>query len=286
MFRLFMVLRQSLKLNIILSLFILITLIYLVVQTAHPGFYIVPLYLTAIGFPWKKGWVAVPVTIVLGLVKDYHFNLIPRNDIFKEYAVVSFVFSVVYLLGSQLKIAFDELERANDKLVMLYNQEKENANLDYLTGLGNRRFFELALDRELDIAQQGDSPLGLIMIDIDNFKLINDNYGHQIGDEVLKNVSNLIKNHTRGVDISCRYGGEEFAVILPGTDCLVIRDVAERIRSAVGNSQFFIDKKVLGVTISAGVSCFPKDAVTEENLIKTADERLYSAKKTGKNKVA
>lgn len=286
MLKQFVVLSQSLKLKIVGLLFVFMTLIYLVVRNAHPGFYILPLYLTAIGFPWKKGWVAVPIAIILGFVKDYYFGLVPLHDIFKEYVAVSCVFSVVYLLGAQLKIAFDKLTRVNDKLVMLYHREKENANMDYLTGLGNRRFFQLALDREIDIAQQTDPGLGLIIIDIDNFKQINDNYGHQVGDEVLKNVSNIIKKLTRGIDISCRYGGEEFAVILPGADYSVIRDVAERIRSSIANSQLFIDKKVIKVTISAGVSCYPQDALTEEKLVKTADERLYFAKKDGKNQVA
>lgn len=170
----------------------------------------------------------------------------------------------------------------------------EVAILDRLTGVHNREYFMKRLIQELERANRFQLPLSLLMIDIDNFKLVNDTLGHPQGDAVLKIVAKLIRKEVRAIDLVGRYGGEEFIVMLPetghgeeaasATGALV---VAERIRKAV-DDEFHGLQKPLNVTISVGVAVrrFPKDRDSDyRELLRLADEELYRAKTTGKNKV-
>jgi diguanylate cyclase (GGDEF)-like protein len=124
------------------------------------------------------------------------------------------------------------------------------------------------------------------MMDIDNFKAFNDTYGHQLGDEVLKNVARTIKNISRAVDVPARYGGEEFVLILPETDTIGALVAAEKIRRAVEELEISHEMEDLHVTISLGVATFPTQADNKESLIKSADGALYTAKRKGKNRSA
>ncbi|MEI7905598.1 MAG: sensor domain-containing diguanylate cyclase [Candidatus Firestonebacteria bacterium] len=158
---------------------------------------------------------------------------------------------------------------------------------DGLTGLYNHRYFQDMLRGELESANNNSEPLSLIYLDIDNFKNLNDTYGHQYGDKVLQDIGQIMR---RTIDTSCiaaRYGGEEFAVILPDTSKAEAAAVAETIREGVENHIFeeLQGKERQKVTVSVGVSSFPDDALNNIALIETADKRLYSAKKSGKNKV-
>jgi diguanylate cyclase (GGDEF)-like protein len=124
------------------------------------------------------------------------------------------------------------------------------------------------------------------MMDIDDFKRFNDTYGHQLGDNILREVARTIKKSSRAVDIPARYGGEEFVLILPETDQLGAMVAAEKIRRSVGEMKIPYEKEKLRVTISLGVATFPNQAVDKESLIKSADEALYLAKRKGKNRVS
>ncbi|MFH2137017.1 MAG: diguanylate cyclase [Candidatus Omnitrophota bacterium] len=168
----------------------------------------------------------------------------------------------------------------------LYGEVKNLAITDGLTNLFNHRYFQTQLQTEVARVQRYPHPLSLIMFDIDSFKQFNDTYGHPMGDLVLSQIGKTIKKTVRKVDIACRYGGEEFAVILPETKIKEAIVVAEKIRLAVEKMKFETGKesKKEKMTISGGVAEFSK-GMTKEEFVTLADDALYEAKSTGKNKI-
>ena len=165
-----------------------------------------------------------------------------------------------------------------------YAKILQYATLDALTGLNNRRQFEVRLKQEIATTKRQKNPLCAMMIDIDFFKKVNDTYGHASGDTVLRTVASIIKEHLRESDIPSRYGGEEFAVLLPYTHIDEAQIVGERLRKAVENTPVPIDKKNINVTISMGLAEFNPEE-TGENLFERADKALYEAKESGRNRV-
>ena len=157
------------------------------------------------------------------------------------------------------------------------------ATTDGLTGLYNHRVFQQKLTEELKRSERHDTPLSLLLTDIDFFKKVNDTYGHPVGDFVLKGVSRILQNEIRDIDIAARYGGEEFVVILPGTDSLGAKNIAERLRKAIMAETFSSDNRTLKVTTSIGIATVPADARTKEELIEKTDQALYHAKHNGRN---
>jgi diguanylate cyclase (GGDEF)-like protein len=157
---------------------------------------------------------------------------------------------------------------------------------DGLTGLFNRHFLEIALERELARAIRRKGSVAVLMIDVDHFKKLNDQYGHSAGDAVLKEVARTFSHNVRTEDLVCRYGGEEFTVILPDITPEATFDRAQIIRTAVANLRTQIDNDLYGnVTISIGAAVFPKDGETPESMLRHADAALYRAKRDGRNKV-
>jgi len=169
---------------------------------------------------------------------------------------------------------------------LLYGEVKNLAITDGLTGLYNHRYFQKNINSEVTRVRRYLRPLSLMMFDIDFFKNFNDTYGHPMGDLVLKEISKAIKKNVRKVDIACRYGGEEFAVILPETKIKDTILVAEKIRSSVEKIRFNTGRgiKKEKVTISGGVAQF-KSGMTKVDFIRCADDSLYKAKTEGKNKI-
>lgn len=165
-----------------------------------------------------------------------------------------------------------------------YSKVLQYATLDALTNLNNRRQFEVRLKQEIAITKRQKNPLCAMMIDIDFFKKVNDTYGHASGDAVLRTVASIIKEHLRESDIPSRYGGEEFAVLLPYTHIEEAKIVGERLRKAVEETPIPIDKKNINVTISMGLAEFSPQE-TGEDLFKRADSALYEAKEGGRNRV-
>lgn len=157
---------------------------------------------------------------------------------------------------------------------------------DPLTGLFNVRHFRTALDVELERTVRTGSPTSLMMIDLDHFKKVNDKWGHEVGNKVLKLTARIIKQVTRQLDIQCRYGGEEFVVILPSTNLILASQVAERFRQRLEETEIDIGDETLKVTASVGIAVrSANEKGTALALIKEADACLYKAKDSGRNKV-
>lgn len=181
-------------------------------------------------------------------------------------------------LLDRLKKNAAELERVNGSL-------RDLANRDGLTGLYNHRYFREALERELARSERGGGKLSLVFIDIDHFKQFNDTHGHLAGDQLLRELSQILRLQIREASLVARYGGDEFVLMLPDTGRDGAQTMAERIRSAVERHPFDGAASELHqtVTLSGGVATFPDDAADDKTLIECADRALYRAKSAGRN---
>ncbi|MFA5094143.1 MAG: sensor domain-containing diguanylate cyclase [Candidatus Omnitrophota bacterium] len=169
----------------------------------------------------------------------------------------------------------------------LYEETVHQANTDMLTRLWNHGYFQYSLTEDLKKAYESRKPLSLIMFDIDNFKNYNDTLGHQMGDQLLRDVARILKATCDGKGTVSRYGGEEFAVVLPGISKDPAYQIGEVLRQAIEGFQFKGQEvqPTKNLTISAGIATYPEDALDKEKLIYLADMALYEAKRTGKNRV-
>jgi diguanylate cyclase (GGDEF)-like protein len=161
---------------------------------------------------------------------------------------------------------------------------RSQAIRDPLTGLFNRRYMEETLERELNRVKRQGAPLGVIMMDLDHFKQYNDTYGHSAGDDLLSALGSLIKSQIREEDIACRYGGEEFLLILPGTSMEVTLERAEILRQAVQEMHLRY-RSLKPITLSLGVAVYPDHGDTGLEIIQAADAALYRAKQAGRDRV-
>ena len=164
-------------------------------------------------------------------------------------------------------------------------ETRKISRTDGLTGLFNRRFFDEALEGEINRAQRYDGSFTLIFFDLDNFKKLNDTQGHQAGDLTLKRVAEIMILEKRTEDIACRYGGEELVLILPEAQKINALVIAERIRQKLEEAELEFEGKSFGVTLSGGVASYPLDAQDTKSLIHAADIALYQAKENGKNRI-
>lgn len=178
-------------------------------------------------------------------------------------------------------------KRYADRLRHNVQLSLEMAITDQLTGLHNRRYMERHLSNLITSAGKTNKPLAFLIMDIDYFKRVNDSHGHDIGDEVLREFSARIGANVRGIDLACRYGGEEFVVAMPDTDIAFAYSVAERLRRSVESTPFEIsrDPKRLNITISIGIAASEGEGDTAEALLHRADQALYRAKRDGRNRV-
>jgi diguanylate cyclase (GGDEF)-like protein len=184
---------------------------------------------------------------------------------------------------SQLAEAFDDMA---DALQQREQRLQEQAISDSLTGLYNRRYLNEFLPRELARSGRNATPVAVLMIDLDHFKRVNDSFGHEAGDIVLIAVGNLLKGKVRGSDIACRYGGEEFALILPETGAEAAARRAEDIRVAISALEVSHAGKPVGkIAASFGIALFPDHAQDTDGLLREADIALYAAKGAGRNRV-
>ena len=180
-------------------------------------------------------------------------------------------------LGSQAAVALEN--------VRLHRLVERQASTDGLTDLANRRHFEEALAAEISRAERFGGTIALVLADLDDFKQVNDQYGHQTGDDVLRAFADILRETVRDIDMAARYGGEEFAVLLPQTDLDGAERLAERLRETMSERRLMLDPSTsFSVTASFGVAAFP-NAATPAALFAAADEALYRAKSEGKNRV-
>jgi diguanylate cyclase (GGDEF)-like protein/PAS domain S-box-containing protein len=189
------------------------------------------------------------------------------------------------LLLISLLMDISERTRAERAVQVLQEELREQSTHDALTGLCNRRFLEESFRRELLLAERTGHPVSVIMGDLDHFKAVNDRDGHLAGDEVLRVFGTQMKHNSRASDIICRYGGEEFLLVLPGMTKEGAIERAEQLRRAIAATRISHGASQITVTASFGVASFPLHGLTTDELIAAADRALYSAKSDGRNRV-
>lgn len=173
-----------------------------------------------------------------------------------------------------------EIEQKQAELLSMNATLIELSETDKLTGLKNRRYFQEKLEEQLSNNEKSASPFSLFILDIDHFKKVNDTFGHQVGDEVLAQLAQLLKNQARSLDIVARYGGEEFVVILPETDQNEAKAIAEQLRQAVEQAKWQTGR----ITVSVGIATAIKTD-NETTILQRADKALYASKENGRNRV-
>ena len=166
------------------------------------------------------------------------------------------------------------------------NHIQQQLSKDTLTNAYNRKAFSQCLNSAYITAKQDFTPICLLMIDVDNFKVVNDTYGHQIGDKILQVVADSLIKAVRSVDYVCRYGGDEFAVVLPNIDSLRGLQLAEKIRTNIESLRFRIGERKIKVTVSIGISNYPENEIKcVSQFIAYADKAMYKAKRNGRNQI-
>jgi len=193
--------------------------------------------------------------------------------------------SAVIVARLRTKSEWDDLKQTTRQLREMLTRVEMLANVDSLTGLFNRRRFEVVIDKEFKRSNRYNVPLSCLMLDIDHFKKVNDMFGHAVGDGVLRETVKIIQTNIRDVDTVARWGGEEFIIMSPNTQKKNASFVADRIRKSMAGHTFenVGDKKI---SISIGIADIPDPAIhTKEDLIGAADQALYDAKKSGRNRV-
>ncbi len=190
---------------------------------------------------------------------------------------------VISIIGGLISVFFVEYVRKTQYLLMKYEKE---STTDFLTGLHNVRQFDVLWNTLISNATAKNERLSLLMIDIDHFKHVNDTYGHPIGDIILVELGQILKDYSRSFDVVSRNGGEEFSVILPDCPNHQAQEIAERIRRAVEIHNFKVSsKETINITVSIGVATYPETVEDTEQIVEIADECLYKAKRTGRNRV-
>ena len=218
---------------------------------------------------------------------DYVFHGLRKNGEVIDIECHSSVMHVGNrLLLVSLVLDITERTRTERAVQVLQEELREQAVHDALTGLYNRHFLEESFGRELLLAERTRHPVSVIMSDLDHFKEVNDRDGHLAGDEVLRVFGNLMKHNARASDIICRYGGEEFLMVLPGMTEKGAVERAEQLRCAMAATPVSHGASQITVTASFGVATFPSHGRTTDELIAAADGALYSAKADGRNRVS
>jgi diguanylate cyclase (GGDEF)-like protein len=190
----------------------------------------------------------------------------------------------VVRLQSEVESDRESVRRSAAELAMSNRRLEEAALLDPLTGIPNRRYAMDRIQQEWAGAERGARPLSCMLIDVDHFKSVNDNYGHDVGDLVLKRVADVLKHTARTHDVVCRIGGEEFLMICPDSDAQAAAQCAERLRQAVSAMRVQVGKITLQVTISLGVAAMGPSMRGPEAMVKAADQAVYAAKQAGRNR--
>jgi diguanylate cyclase (GGDEF)-like protein len=200
----------------------------------------------------------------------------------------SFSLDLMNMLSSRIRKADEERRRGyvreKEQVVALETLSRQ-ATHDPLTGLFNRRYLDQILYGEIAHARQNDSLVGILMADVDHFKLINDKYGHKAGDLILQALSGLMKSCVRSADIVCRYGGEEFVIVMPGASAQTVSRCAEEIRAKAQELCVTFENEEIHATLSLGAAIYPLHGLNVDEVFVRADRAMYRAKQDGRNRV-
>ena len=234
-------------------------------------------------------------------LSSHIFELIAPSDPVVEFSEIDSVAVILNFVHRSLegKLIDDIVNDQQDKLILLsmqltlglhnaylYEQVENLSRIDGLTGVFRRGYFETRLEEEISRATRFNAPLSLVMMDIDNFKRYNDEYGHITGDKILSRLADILKKETYESDFICRYGGEEFCIIMPLSPPDAVRVLCENLRERISREVFeFTEKNKGGITVSIGIAHYPLENTSKDTLLKASDEALYLAKKSGKNQV-
>ncbi|MBL8458734.1 MAG: diguanylate cyclase [Zoogloea sp.] len=248
---------------------------------AFPGGALLGSLIWGFRFEPETDWVTtlcciVGLTLYLTALGQVAFSRILRLRVTRE---------ALQVRERELMEANDALHRNLREIDELQEQLREQANRDPLTGLYNRRYLDSTLERELARCKRGGTPLALILIDIDHFKQVNDTYGHQAGDEVLLRLAAMLASMARAGDVACRYGGEEFLLLMPTMPLASARERAEALRAAFADMEVSFGAFKLRTTVSVGIAAYPGHGISADELIRNADTALYRAKNLGRNRV-
>ena len=221
------------------------------------------------GVDYTRGWLGVPLFVHDDCIGFLTLDNRRPGAYDAEIAKLALVFA------NQAAVAIEN--------ALLFEQVQRLAVTDPLTNLNNRRYFFEVAHREMERARRYQSPLSLIMIDIDRFKEVNDTHGHLIGDIVLKHIADRLHAQLREIDVLCRYGGEEFVILLPDTTLEAAYQVAERLRQAITETSIQVEDIEVEVTTSLGVARMGAENDKIDDLVRDADQALYQAKAAGRN---
>jgi diguanylate cyclase (GGDEF)-like protein len=199
-------------------------------------------------------------------------------------------FRLLQRMEEQIAVRTKKLEAALDDIKQLKEHYESMSMLDELTGLYNRRYFYAQIETTLARTKRHGEPVCILVFDLDHFKKINDAYGHGLGDIVLKDVSNSVREEIRESDILVRFGGEEFVIIFTDTDSDMGQAFAERIRKKIASLSWQVKAQEINITASIGVYCvvadtFSQDSLDIDSLLSYADHALYAAKASGRNRI-
>ena len=227
--------------------------------------------------PFLKTFQTNELVIMPLKAKDKVKGLIVADNLYTQKPITIYDLRIFMMLANQAGLAIENSQ--------LYEIIIHKSHTDSLTELWNHGYFQDFLSKELSLSQMNHVPISLLMIDIDNFKKLNDVHGHQHGDIILKEIASILKDSSRQIDCVCRYGGEEFAIILPQTDQTQGYNIAERIRQQVEHHKFppLTSQENFKVTVSIGLATLTDDIHKKEDLITKADKAMYIAKFSGKN---
>lgn len=232
----------------------------------------------------RKGWFTLGCLIALFVLGYLGYV----NFFWEQHAeAIDLIVPVIFLFGACFVLLSTFLSLHSVMDIMRISELEKESFTDPLTGVYNRRYMDKCLQVEIAKAHRYKFDLSLLLLDLDYFKLINDQYGHQVGDQVLTDMSALLAHELRDCDILARYGGEEFIVVAPNTGSRDAEFLAERLRERIEAHNFFMDAKAheIKITVSIGVSSYGGSITSQESLIYTADNNLYLAKEQGRNKV-
>jgi diguanylate cyclase (GGDEF)-like protein len=185
----------------------------------------------------------------------------------------------------RLRYVNDRQQSQLIEIGLLQSKLREQAIRDPLTNLFNRRYLEETLDHEIARASREGYSIGIMMIDLDHFKKVNDTYGHEAGDNVLKAIATTLSVETRRGDFACRYGGEEFVIVMPNMDSHVAYERAEKLRNTLNSLYIPYGIYSLTITISMGIASYPANGLTRETILRAADKAMYAAKEAGRDHI-